>query len=514
MSALDTINANGQDYDIMSPEVVSDYVEKIGTICKNPNGYTKGSLFLARDAQNVERMYKATSAIASNQTITSGTNCTVKKLGDLFNDVDSDVSQLKQALSDEQNIYGAKNILDFSKLAVVNPFVQNKITYTFHQDTGIINIVSDGTSTGSVSPYCYLPIYSENTDVIVSVEGIDSSKNDYLVYDYTASTTLIYGTTEKTTTLPANHLVGITIRSYNNKTYNETIKLMVRRCGDSTFVPFAKGNIELTKDDSGLTANAFENGAVNELNHVLTSQVVTSNGANLTVVVDSEKTVTISGTTGTAVVQLILADNYHLSAGKYHYSGCPSGGGATSYYMGWRKNGVWQSMSDLGSGADLTGIASTDALQFLIVIPSGVTISTPVKFKPMITVADMPNSDYNHYVPYRMSNGELTEIALGESSDWLTNVKLYKRGNVVFCSTSGTDITVSAIKAAIIPNGFRPINSVIIAPYIKSGSSRYLGFMTIGSNGAVGTLGSVSNGSYTDASDSDTVQFSTCWITA
>lgn len=100
MSAIDIVNANGQDYDIMSPEVVSDYVEKLGTICKNPNGYTKGSLFLARDAQDVERMYKATSAIASNQTITSGTNCTVKKLGDLFNDVDSEVGNVKQALSD------------------------------------------------------------------------------------------------------------------------------------------------------------------------------------------------------------------------------------------------------------------------------------------------------------------------------------------------------------------------------------------------------------------------------
>ena len=100
MSAIDIVNANGQDYDIMSPEVVSDYVEKLGTICKNPNGYTRGSLFLARDAQGVERMYKATANISSNQTITVDTNCTHKKLGDLFNDVDSEVGNVKQALSD------------------------------------------------------------------------------------------------------------------------------------------------------------------------------------------------------------------------------------------------------------------------------------------------------------------------------------------------------------------------------------------------------------------------------
>lgn len=157
------------------------------------------------------------------------------------------IDAVKQALTKTQNFYGSKNILTFSKLSVANPFSQNGITYTFHEDTGIVNIVSNGASTGAVSPYCYLPTFAENTDVIISIEGADSTKNDYLVYDYTATATLIYGTTEQSVTIPANHTVGITIRSFNNKVYNETIKLMIRVSGDSTFVPYAMTNKELTQ---------------------------------------------------------------------------------------------------------------------------------------------------------------------------------------------------------------------------------------------------------------------------
>lgn len=325
----------------------------------------------------------------------------------------------KQALTDEQNIYGAKNILDFSKLAVVNPFVQNKITYTFHQDTGIINIVSDGTSTGSSSPYCYLPIYSENTDVIVSVEGIDSSKNDYLVYDYTASSTLINGTTEKTTTLPANHLMGITIRSYSNKTYNETIKLMVRRCGDSTFVPFAKGNIELTKDDSGLAANAYLNGAVNLLENIGSSQVV----GGVTFIVSADKTITTNGASlySNDYSTLTVGSVTKIKVGeRYKLTGCPSGGGIQKYHMYFvardSSNAFIEYWQETGEGINITIPSGTVKIDAYVRCYYDVNVNGKV-FKPMITVADMPNSDYNHYVPYRMSNGELTQDLTVNSVD-------------------------------------------------------------------------------------------------
>lgn len=586
MSAIDQINANGQDYDIMSPEVVSDYVEKIGTICKNPNGYTKGSLFLARDAQDVERMYKTTANISGGQTITVGTNCTPKKLGDLFNDVDTEVGNVKQALSNYQNYYGSKNILSFARLATVNPFVQNNITYTFHEDTGIINIVSNGTSSGLTSPYVYLPTFDKNTDVIVSVEGIDSTKNDYLVYDYIAETTLINGTTEQTVTIPANHTVGISVRSFSGKTFNEIVKPMIRVCGDNTFVPYvptnaqllsykdngilgaknllpndivtqtingvtftknsdgsiscsgtasaaitlyvsrnntelesgnyilsgcpsgggygtsyaigaaannafvnlgrdegnginftynkstqndisiylwvksgqdmngkvfypmirlasdtdptyqpyAKTNTELTKDDSGLIANAFANGAVNLGNNIATSQTITTGGANLTFVVNSNKEVTVNGTTGTALITLKVIDDF-TGLSKVKLSGCPSGGNATTYGLQiYDVTSGTYGNSDYGDGVVAT-LDPTHTYEVILFVRTNQTISSKV-FKPMITVADMPNSDYNHYVPYAMSNKELTEKVDGNDYEFFYNgayFHIIKYGDYYHC---------------------------------------------------------------------------------
>lgn len=188
MSAIDQINANGQDYDIMSPEVVSDYVEKLGTICKNPNGYTKGSLFLARDAQDVERMYKATAIISSNQTITVGTNCEHKKLGDLFNAVDSEVGNVKQALSDEvsaRSFLGAHNLAKNFKGASE---VISGITFIRNADDSI-HIVYSGESafaeynmTTRADKNFYLPngkyILSVGTeDVQDFILGIGCGKN-------------------------------------------------------------------------------------------------------------------------------------------------------------------------------------------------------------------------------------------------------------------------------------------------------------------------------------------------
>lgn len=111
MSGINNIQAEGQIYDILAPEIVNDYVEKLGKTCINPNGYTKGSLILATDGSNVQRLYKTTSNISSNQVISEGGNVELKKLEDLFDDledalndeiddIDTELGNVKQALSD------------------------------------------------------------------------------------------------------------------------------------------------------------------------------------------------------------------------------------------------------------------------------------------------------------------------------------------------------------------------------------------------------------------------------
>lgn len=356
-------------------------------------------------------LYNVTANIAADDPLaTTGAGANIA----VADKVTEQISSQKQALNDYQNYYGSKNILSFAKLATVNPFVQNNITYTFHENTGIINIVSSGTSSGLTSPYVYLPTFDKNTDVIVSVEGIDSTKNDYLVYDYTAATTLINGTTEQTVTIPANHTVGISIRSFSGKTFNEIVKPMIRVCGDNTFVPFAKPNTELTKDDSGLTANAFANGAVNEF-PIETSSYTHPNG--VTFVVNADKSISCSGT-ATASITFYLTANYTgLVNGRHHLSGCPTGGGyGDTYALGLAANGASVNLGrDEGNGVDITFDKSTqNNVSMYIWIKSGQNMNGKV-FKPMITVADMPNSDYDHYVPYRMSNGELTDYVTQHS---------------------------------------------------------------------------------------------------
>ena len=112
MSGINNIQAEGQIYDILAPEIVNDYVEKLGKTCINPNGYTKGSLILATDGSNVQRLYKTTSNISSNQVISEGGNVELKKLEDLFDDledalnseiddIDTELGNVKNALSDE-----------------------------------------------------------------------------------------------------------------------------------------------------------------------------------------------------------------------------------------------------------------------------------------------------------------------------------------------------------------------------------------------------------------------------
>lgn len=256
MSAIDQINANGQDYDIMSPEVVSDYVEKLGTICKNPNGYTKGSLFLARDAQGVERMYKATANITSNQTITVGTNCTHKKLGDLFNEVDSEVGNVKQALSDEvvtRATLGAHNLgRNFKGTEEIN-----NVTFTRNVDDSITATCSGSYSAEYVmasrgDKKLFLPngIYVLSGGVnATNYVGVGCTKNGgWNLLAQTTSNDGVAFTVNGDDFSNDGAYISLYIDA-NGTNLNETFYPMIRLATDTdpTYQPYAMTNKELTE---------------------------------------------------------------------------------------------------------------------------------------------------------------------------------------------------------------------------------------------------------------------------
>lgn len=71
---LDHVVVQGQSYDIVSPTAFGDYIETIGSACINPDGYAKGSTFLAK-VGNEQFYYEATAAITQGSAISEGTNC-------------------------------------------------------------------------------------------------------------------------------------------------------------------------------------------------------------------------------------------------------------------------------------------------------------------------------------------------------------------------------------------------------------------------------------------------------
>lgn len=72
--------------------------------------YEPGDIFVANNGNT----YAATATITGGTTtIAVGTNCALKTISQTFQRVDDNVDSVKQALSDEVNFYGSKNLLNF-----------------------------------------------------------------------------------------------------------------------------------------------------------------------------------------------------------------------------------------------------------------------------------------------------------------------------------------------------------------------------------------------------------------
>lgn len=297
-------------------------------------------------------------------------------------------------------------------------YVLNGVTFTLNKDENsrIVSIKVNGTASANTF-FIYPPFgtmnlesgnykingnpsnYSSNTarlQVVTSYNGgVADIGTDYsLSYDGTSAWN--------------NYRLSIRVdsgKAPSNMLFTPMLRLAVDT--DTTFAPYAKPNTELTKDDNGLTANAFANGAVN----LLENKASNGTTGNVAFQVNSDGTVLANQTGTVSSIYFKLHeysnDEYQkLFAGKtVKISGTPP-----------------SSLGDFWIYAELAGTSviheinnpiatlPTTSGTFIVFIriPAGKTVSN-VTFKPMITLADMPNSDYNHYVPYAMSNKELTD---------------------------------------------------------------------------------------------------------
>ena len=406
MNGINNIQAEGQIYDILAPEVVNEYVEKLGKPCVNPNGYTKGSLILATDGSNVQRLYKVTQNISSNQNIVEGGNVELKKLEDLFDDledalnseiddIDTELGNVKNALSNEvsvRSMLGAHNIA----VGTFSAGGAYGITFTPLAD-GTVNAYSASAITTS-SLYAESTSFKLKAGSYVLGKNPEADANIFLVKASDSSTIKAANaqvdvpfTLDSDTEVKIRLYVYSAHGAYNNVVYKPFIRLASD--ADTAWSSPVPTNAQLLSyKDNGVL------GAKNFLENTATTELV--NG--ITYTVNSDGTISASGT-ATADSYKRVGYNILLKAGTYILSGCPSNGGSSLYRL-YATGSGGTIANDYGDGAQFT-LAADGYVSVFILIMNGKTAN--YTFKPMIRLASDTDTTYQ---PYAMSNFNITNI--------------------------------------------------------------------------------------------------------
>ena len=211
----------------------------------------------------------------------------------------------------------------------------------------------------------------------------------------------------------------------------------------------------------------------------VTAQTQTKNG--LTFTVNNDGSVTVTGTasaqTDFAIGSVTLKDGQ-----GYVLSGCPSGGSTTTYRLNLRDYG-----SDIGSGYEVTAVSTTLSTDVYIRFNSGFAISGSLVFKPMITDANIPDSDYAHYQPYAKTNVELTQDVsdvlpiVGDAIEITTTESFanLKNGITYKFSTSDTGNPFSGYNVAVKVAKVASTSGVQIAYKVVSSANTELDLLAI-----------------------------------
>lgn len=161
--------------------------------------------------------------------------------------------------------------------------------------------------------------------------------------------------------------------------------------------------------------------------------------------VEENGVITANGT-ATADATFYLNSSLTLKAGSYILSGCPSGGGSSSYRIQLANN-AWSVMfADTGNGTTVTLTEDTTLQQFRILIPSGTTVNNLV-FKPMLRKASVKN---DRYMPYGVGSVEVKSTGKNLLKNTATSL-----------SKDGVTFTVNS-DGSVTANGTSTNNAIII----------------------------------------------------
>ncbi len=392
----------------------------------------------------------------------------------------------------EQEIYevigknGAKNILPF----VYNKNVTNTQNCTASESNGVVTYTPSGiysriayayngaleigvsyrvrfkakfTKAGDPLSYALRSNYDWEDSGNYAFQIISSSTSDYVTIDevFTATSEDLY-------------LLFYIARgnSYSgNKLEIKELQINLASDTDPTYQPYAKTNQQLTQDTTGLLDNLEVNGAVNMLPNNAASQTINS----VEWTVNSDGTVQAyvpSGTTTSAESNLIIATPDEMNAllneyGELKLVGCPAGGSDIPGGYGIRCKQGTKYPRDIGNGIILKSSDGTVNIGLSCNVRENTTGPKTLLFKPMIGLVSTPNFDYAHYVPYAMTNRELTDnvnelLAVNivstpsDLTPYLRSIKegltiqyfnISKSGNVVSISATVTNSTENDIAA-------------------------------------------------------------------
>lgn len=166
----------------------------------------------------------------------------------------------------------------------------------------------------------------------------------------------------------------------------------------------------------------------NRLEVSATSQTI--NGVTFTV--NSDGTILADGT-ATAEIRLVLSTLSNLQNGNYIFSGCPSGGGVSTYYLQLVKSPA-PSIIDVGNGNTFEKGSSYTVNNIRIIINNGVTVNN-LLFKPMIRLATDTDSTFEPYHGKTYTTA-FNQTVYGGTLDVLTGELTITHG---FITVNGTE---------------------------------------------------------------------------
>lgn len=119
----------------------------------------------------------------------------------------------------------------------------------------------------------------------------------------------------------------------------------------------------------------------------------------ITFVVNSDGTITVSGI-ASAITRLAITTAQFENGKAYTMTGCPEGGSHVNAYTLYT-----QTVQNYDDGEGVTFNWSSSITSIAIAIFSGVDLTTPITFKPMLRLASDTDSTYQ---PYAKTNQQLT----------------------------------------------------------------------------------------------------------